>query len=385
MAGDRGTPRYRRAGAALTMEPLRLLVLAAGTRVGQNIHATLRHRRQEIVLIATSSVVDEPGLFDYDIVHRVPASADPAFAPALAALMAAERVDLVVPCRDDDVLLLAGLRERRPDLAPRLLCGNAACAAVIVDKAESFAFCAAHDLPFAPTLCAPASGGARRAFVRATGFPLIVKPRRGYASMGVLLVWNDAQLARALARDDAVAQRFLGDTDAAARFLADAKRDGLPLFHTFQGLKHSIQALIRPEGTPGPVICTRNLSDRRRSKVVRPDDDDDARAIGTRCAAAFAAAGWRGPLNIQCQKDAAGRLLIHEFNGRFTGGTIERWQLGFDEVGIAIAAFTGRTLAPSPIAPATAPREIFETVVARGADPRDVETLRRDGVWRRAT
>jgi hypothetical protein len=111
--------------SAGTAADLRLLVLAAGTRVGQNILATLAGRRHGLTLIATSSVVNEPSLFDFDVVYQVSPSAEAdAFERALLDIMDRERVDLVIPCRDDDVVFLASLRERRPELAHRLLCGS---------------------------------------------------------------------------------------------------------------------------------------------------------------------------------------------------------------------------------------------------------------------
>jgi carbamoyl-phosphate synthase large subunit len=361
---------------------LRLLVLAAGTRVGQNILATLAGRRDGVTLIATTSVANEPGPFGYDTVHLVPETASPGFEASLLAIMADERIDLVIPCRDDDVLMLAGLRERRPDLASRLLCGSVEAARAICDKGEGHAFSLRHGLPFAPTLV-DADEQARAAFVRAHGFPLVVKPRRGYASLGVYLVWNERQLANAFARQGTVAQKFLGDPEVLARFLDAVERDGMPLFHTFQGLRHSIQALVAPDGSVTDVMCILLRSDRRRSKSVMHDPEPAARDIGERCGAAFAAAGWRGPLNIQCQKDGDGRLLIHEYNGRFTGATTTRWHLGLDEVGTTIAAFTGRPVGGAPCAQASAPVEIFETVEARGANRADIEALARDRVWHR--
>ena len=57
-----------------------------------------------------------------------------AFERALLDIVDRERVDLVIPCRDDDVEFLASLRDRRPALAHRLLCGSAAPARVISDK-----------------------------------------------------------------------------------------------------------------------------------------------------------------------------------------------------------------------------------------------------------
>jgi carbamoyl-phosphate synthase large subunit len=102
--------------------------------------------------------------------------------------------------------------------------------------------------------------------------------------------------------------------------------------------------------------------------------------VGTRCAKAFADAVWRGLLNVQCQRAADGRHRIHEFNGRFTGATFERWLLGIDEVGDAVERFTGHRI-PSSAARVRAALEAFETIVGRTADPRDVAALDRDGVW----
>jgi carbamoyl-phosphate synthase large subunit len=309
-------------------------------------------------------------------------TASPEFEPRLLEIIAGERIDLVIPCRDDDVLMLAGLRERRPDLASRILSGSLDAARAICDKAEGYAFSQRHTLPFAPTLVG-ASPEQCATFALEHGFPLIVKPRRGYASLGVYLVWNERQLANAFMRDGTVAQRFLGDPSVLSRFLEAVERDGMPLFHTFQGTRHSIQIVIAPDGRVADIMCIRLQSDRRRSKTVMPDPEPAARDIGERCGAAFSAAGWRGPLNIQCEKDAAGQMMIHEYNGRFTGATMTRWHLGLDEVGTAIAAFTGRSIDDAGRTPSMAPREIFESVEARGANPEDVAVLARDGVWHR--
>ena len=369
------------------MDKLRLLVLSVGTQVGQNVLTVLAGRRDSLELIATSSVPNEPFVFDYDAVYLVPpTAAEPeAFERRVLDIIARERVDLVIPCRDDDVIALGALRDRRPDLASRLLCGGAETARIIGDKWLSAEFSARHGLPFAPSI-ADGAAATRAAFAREHGFPLIAKPRRGYASQNVFLISNEAQLERALAGEGWIVQKFLGDASGIAAYLEGLRERGVPLYHTFQGLKHSIQALIAPGGSTAHVICTRNASVMRRSKRVEADHDPVAQEIGSRCARAFAAAGWRGPLNIQCQRSAEGTLFIHEFNGRFTGATVDRWLLGFDEVGAAIEQFTGvrigHAAAPSDAAPAAL--EAFESLVARGADPRKVEALARDGVWRRA-
>jgi hypothetical protein len=362
----------------------RLLVLSAGTQVGQNLLRTLAGRRDGVTLAATSSVAHEPALFDFDAVYLAPPTAADAegFERRLLEIMEKEQTDLVIPCRDDDVVFLASLRDRRPDLARRLLCGTAATAWVIADKWHSHEFCREHGLPFAASIIR-CSAPERAEFVRRHGLPLVAKPRRGYASLDVFLLYKDLQVESVLGRDGYIVQQYLGDPRRISAFLTAIEAGGIPLNHTFRSIKHSIQALIAPDGSVAHVICTRNYRNQRRSKWVEPDNDPVSAGIGAECAQAFSAAGWRGPLNIQCEKSAEGEILIHEFNGRFTGATVDRWLLGFDEVGAAIEHFTGRPIVSTAPPPAAA-LEAFESLVARGADPRNVATLKRDGSWRRA-
>jgi carbamoyl-phosphate synthase large subunit len=357
---------------------LRLLLVSAGSVVGQKVLATLADRRERVVCIGTSSIASEPALFDLDRVYRVPPTlARPeAFAARLATIVDDEAPDLVVPCRDDDVLALAQLRDRFPALARRLLCGNHATAQVVSDKWDSFRFCSERALPFVDSIAA-GDGRDVDGFVGTHGFPLVSKPRRGFSSIGIDIVFRRPQLDRALHDPARVVQAFLGEPRAVDELLAHIDGRGLPLFHTLQGLKHSIQALVSPDGDVVDVICTRNLRPQRNVKRVEPDDDPDSARIGHAIAAAFAHAGWRGPLNIQCQRGRDG-IRVHEFNGRFTGATSDRFRLGFDEVGRAIECFTGVSIgaARGPVA-----REVFESMVARAADPRNVDALEGDGVW----
>ena len=362
---------------------LRVLVMSAGTQVGQNVLATLLSRRASLRIVATSSVANEPALFDLDAVYLCPeTAADPAaFEQHLLEVMERERIDLVIPCRDDDVLFLAGLRDARPSLASRLLCGATAPAEIIVDKWRSFEFSVAHGLPFAACLRSR-DPAVQRTFIANHGLPLIAKPRRGYAAIDVYVVHRAEQVATMLERDGYIVQEFLGDAGTITRYLEDIEQYGVPLYHSFERVKHSIQALIAPDGCIVHIVCTLNTRFMRRSKWVTPDESPVARAIGEQCARAFAAAGWRGPLNIQCETNPTGDILIHEFNGRFTGGTIDRWLLGHDEVGAAIAAFTGAPLVAAA-EPAPAARETFQSRVARAANPADVARLTADGMWLR--
>jgi carbamoyl-phosphate synthase large subunit len=365
------------------MRRVTLLLLSGGGHTGRNVTAALASRRSGLRLVATSDTAEEPALFDFDAAYLAPQPArDPAgFERRILELVAREDPDLVVPCRDEDVEWLAGLRERRPDLAPRLLCGARAVAAAINDKWESAVFARGHALPFAPSL-PTGDPAAAEAFVAEHGLPLIAKPRRDADSRGVLVLATPAHVAAAVARPFYVLQKFLADPRAVDAYLAAVAQGGIPLVHSFQGDKRSLQALIGPAGDVVHVVCTRNLMAGRVARSITLDDDPAARRIGEACARVFAAAGWRGPLNVQCQPAPGGELMIHEFNGRFTGATGARWLLGMDEVGAAIRAFTGlpfASAAPWQQRPAAA----LESLVPRAADQASVQALADRGEWMR--
>ena len=370
------------------MQTLTLLLLSGGGHTGSNIMASLAQRRDGLRLIATSDVADEPALFGFDAVYLMPriAADASAFVARFETLLERERPHLVVPCRDEDVQWVAQFAARQTVGSTAFLCGKPELAVIFNDKWASHQFCRQHELPFVASLpCAPEPVDAATVdrFLAAYGLPLVAKPRHGVDSKDITLLTSRDQVVRALRREGYVLQQYLGDPARVAGFKTAIERHGIPLFHTFQGPKRSLQGLIGPDGSIVHIICTQNVMSSRNARTITIDDDPAARAIGKRCMAVFAAAGWRGPLNVQCQPGADGTLLIHEFNARFTGATAARACLGFDEIGAATQAFTGRTMAA--LASRPTPGRAFEGLAARVAGAAEIATLSRAGEWHAAT
>lgn len=322
-----------------------ILLLSGGSLVGQNVVQALGQRRKYLQLLATNSVADEPSLQDFDEVRLAPPTEgqDKQLAALVVDWMAATDIRLVVPCRDDDVAFLARLAERRPDIAPRLLCGAPKVADAMLDKWASWQFSASAGLPFAPSALAT-DRNAVRALVERHGFPMIVKPRAGFASRGVRLLLEDVQVECVVGDESMLVQKYLGEVEPLLEFNRTIRGAGLPLFHSFESVKHSIQAMIAPDGELAGVFATIHRMRQGMSVGVEDDPAEDALSLGRRCAAVFASHGWRGPLNIQCHRGTNGELGIYEFNGRFTGATAARALLGFDEVGLGLRLFGGWAL-----------------------------------------
>lgn len=360
----------------------RILLLSGGSLVGQNVIACLDGRRDALHVGATNSVADEPTVFDFDAVYLMPPSrTDPqGHARRFAEVLAHFAPDLVVPCRDDDVSFLARQRELKPSLADRFVCGAAAVASAMLDKLESARFSAANGLPFVPTLDAHGNLAAARRFAAAHGWPLVAKPRLGFASQGVQLILDDRQLAQACASPHLVLQRYLGDGAKVRRAAREIEESGLPLFFSVEDTKLSLQACIAPDGRIGAVFASGNVMRMGRSERVHVIEDADLGRAAREWAGVFARAGWRGPLNMQCQRGADGALAIYEYNGRFTGATAARRWLGFDEVGCVLHDWLG--LALPAAAPAT--HEVVRYLVGRPRRAADARELGERGCWQRS-
>lgn len=363
---------------------IRLLLLSGASLVGQNVLAALAGRRHSLHLTAINSVATEPTLADFDEVYLSGnlVEAPEAFRERFEEVLEAARPDLVIPCRDDDVLFLAEMRERLPAWRERLLCGAAATARATLDKLDSWHFSQAHGLPFVPTVAADAPIGELLAFADAHGFPLLAKPRRGFASRGVSLLLDATQLQRIAGEPGLILQRYLGDPAAVGAYVRQVREQGVPLFHSFEAVKHSLQAFIAPDARVIGTLVTRNTMRQGRSERVVCDHDPDMQALAERCAAVFSAQGWRGPLNVQCQRDADGMAMIYEYNGRFTGATAARQLMGYDEPGMALTTFCGcREVAGD--GPATAVNEVLRLPSSRGVDRQWTGALAQTGHWYR--
>ncbi|TDH34308.1 hypothetical protein E2A64_16690 [Pseudohoeflea suaedae] len=363
-------------------EKATLLLLSGGSLVGQNVVQAIADRRDDVHLIATNSTARAPSLLDFDEVHLLPTTRDHenAVLDRIIDIVRSTRIDLIVPCRDDDVLACARLVERAPELRSKTLAGSVETAEAMLDKHESWAFSQKYRLPFAASVLLDAPDLAERLNGPAS-FPLIVKPRSGFASHSATIVNDMSQLLGMAPNSELVAQEFLGDPARVTAYMSSVAGGAVPLFHSFEGDKVSIQTVIGPDGEHNDIIVTRHVMRSGVSLNVEIDDAEDAHSLGRTCTAAFADAGWRGPLNIQCLRRPDGSLAIHEYNGRFTGATASRLHLGFDEVGTALRVFAGIDLAPSQIG---LPRLAIGKQMVTRSVPQSFETeLKASGHWRR--
>jgi hypothetical protein len=361
--------------------PIRLLILSIGSLAAQNIMQALAGRRQHAFVIGANSIADAAGNFTADVTYLVPpAGAGDAYPRAIERLIANERPDLVIPARDDDILVLARMRERMGP-QPTLLVGSTAAAEIMNDKMLTAAFADRHRLPFAPTVDTLQDA---RGLADIHGFPLIGKPRCGNGARGVVILRSEAELEQAFElRPDLVVQPFLDLPPDGAALMAPFAA-GLPFFFSFpERSQYTTQMLIAPDGVGSEIFACRNVQIGGQAVRNQRVDDRGLIDIGARYGEAISKEGWVGPVNIQAKRTADGEFVPFEMNGRFGGGTAARTQMGFDEVGTAIRSFLPGT--DFPLLAGEVADVVQKTLTSFALPRGPANELKQAGHWRRST
>ncbi|QCR20749.1 biotin carboxylase [Agrococcus sp. SGAir0287] len=288
---------------------MRVLVTGAGGPAGVAAIRSLL-RRDDVDVVAADMDGWASGLYlvDADARRLVPAGAAEGFVPALAALVDADRIDVVALTVDAE---LRAVRGRRDEVAATFLGVDDAALDVCLDKWHLAQACA--DTGRAPETALLDDAGVGRDWA----FPVVVKPREGAGSRGVEIVATRAVL-ESMPRDEGrIVQAHL------------------------PGDEFSVDVLVGPSG---PVVAVPRLRARVDSGVAvagRTVRDPDLEDAAIACARA---AGIVGVANVQLRRDAVGRAMLLEINPRFSGGLPLVIAAGADLPSLALDLALGRPL-----------------------------------------
>jgi carbamoyl-phosphate synthase large subunit len=318
---------------------VRVLVTGAG---GPAAIAAMKSLRAEegVELIAADMDPWAAGLYLVPERTLVPAGADPDFTDAVLATCVTLGVTVLLPTVDAELLPLARAREKFAAAGVGLLLAPTAALEVILDKLALARHCARvvrvpRTEPFGASVDP-----------RGWTYPVIVKPRQGSGSRGVVRVETAAELAALDRSPSLIVQEFLPGEEFSVDVLADASG-------------HVIASVPR----------LRARVDSGVSVGGRTVHDPEVEALGR---AVAQATGLTYVANVQCRRDRDGHPALLEVNPRMPGTLGLTIASGVDMPRLALAALLGR---PVPVAMDFCERAVVRFLDERFLDPADVSSL----------
>lgn len=309
-------------------KPLNILFTCVGRRV-----ALVRHFKKTLAglgipgrIFGTDVSPDAPALHEVDVARLVCRIDDPAYIDRLAGLCAAERIDLLFPLIDTDLVKLS---RSRPAFE-RAGTNAVVCEPELVDAAMNKY--TTYDLFKKLGVDTPGVFALESGREDGYGYPLFMKPLDGSASKGIVKINSRKEL---MFFREYIERPILQEYVAGEEFTLD-------MLYDFSGELRCIVPRRRLEVRAGEV-----------SKSVIEMDPcvmDAARALGGRLR------GVRGVINAQCIRGRGGRVSFIEINPRFGGGVPLSLHAGADF-----------------------PRWLLQ--MARGVDPGDVSTAFTPGMY----
>lgn len=274
--------------------------------------AVARHRGGNVIVTDVNPL--SPAVHAANRAFRVPLATAPDYLDAILDICLGERVRLVVPTIDDELVPFGRAAARFRDHGIRVAVSPAQTSELCDDKFATCEYLRARGIAAAASWLPAGLPAAPR-------FPLFIKPRRGRGSVGAFAARTPRELAFFSEYvPEAVVQEFL------------------------DGPEYTIDMLCDFSGQPLSIVP-------RRRDVIRAGVTDRGRTVNDpalldlarRCATTLQ---FAGAVNIQCRV-VDGRPVVFEINPRFSGGIPLTIQAGADLPRMLVDLAAGLRVAPA--------------------------------------
>lgn len=305
-------------------EPFGVLLSSAGRRVAllKLFRAALRELDLDGRVVAVDSSRLSSAFHEADHAEQVPLCTDPTFVPAVLDVCERHDIRLVIPTIDTELGVYAENREAFRAAGVTVAISSPETTAICEDKHRTHEWLVAGGFPTVrQTMLEEFAAGDN-----GWRYPIVVKPRRGSASIGVSVVSDAAALPAWIGRQDYVVQSLA------------------------PGTEHTIDILVDGGGRCVSAVPRRRLEVRSgessKGVTVRSTILEEL-AVGL----AEALPGAFGPLTVQAFLDAETEAAtVIEINARFGGGFPLAYRAGANHPRWLIEDVLGRSGGASPSA-----------------------------------
>lgn len=316
------------------MKTITVGISCIGSGVGQSVISSCRLSRLPLRTVGLGTNPFAFGAYDCDVMDYLPTIYQEGYVEAMIAKCREHGVDIVIPGLDDEALILSEAEAKFQAAGIQVLTAGPELIRVTRDKERM-----SRDLnPVADVFVRSFDRESiRRALASGeAAFPLIAKPRGGFASKGIMILLGEEDLARV--GEQHIVQELAiprADDPNHAEYMNQVRRRINP-----QIAEISIQLVNdRQGGWLGRMASYNKLNNGVPIEII-PYDNPDVWAVIERLYPTLRQLGLRGPLNIQGRLTEKG-LRLFEMNPRFTGITGLRALMGFNEVETCLREWLG--------------------------------------------
>lgn len=299
-----------------------IMVSSAGGLIGYGILRSIRMSDTPYNLIGTSLYSDSVASGFCDVFIQSPKVSSEGYIDWLVKMIEDHRVDLLIPSFEDDVRALSTNIDRIRKTGVKVVLNKLELISLCADKWRFFQVLKEHD---SPHLIPTSLSRDYDELVEEFSLPLLLKPRRGSASKGIVMVDekevfmpHKKQIGKHL-----LAQPFIGTDDQ--EFTTSVFGDGRGGFCAIMTLK-------------------RKLSEQGYTQNAEVFDDE---AIKGSVAALCEIFKPIGPTNFQFRWHK-GRYHLLEINPRISSSTSIRSSFGYNESVMAVDYYLNDTLPEQP-------------------------------------
>ncbi|MCU0666112.1 MAG: ATP-grasp domain-containing protein [Candidatus Omnitrophica bacterium] len=197
---------------------INVLITGAGTITANNVIKALREDRNiKIVSTDINQRRFVSGAYFSDEFYQVPFGVDKRFIPKLLGIVKKEKIDVVIPIIDEEFIPIVGNIIKFENQGAKVLISNLNTIEICTDKYRTFLFFKQNHILTAPTFLP-----SQISLIKNSDFPVIVKPRSGRASIGIVKAYDKQGLASILNHNNnVVIQKFIKGEEFTIDVLAD--------------------------------------------------------------------------------------------------------------------------------------------------------------------
>lgn len=329
--------------------PLRILVTGAGAPGAWGIIGALRRGADRpIVIVGADMRRDAVGFARCDRAHVIPPASTPEFRPTIQGLVAAEKINVIIPLVTRELGTFASLRPEMESLGARVVVSSEQAIALANDKGQTAEALRSIGIAAPEARIVLSVSQMRRAALE-LGYPsvaVVVKPCCSNGSRGVRILDTTVDRLRLLL--DEKPSSLVSTLDEVAGVLEGA--DPFPPYVVMEylpGDEYSVDCLA--DGERALVVIPRSRDEIRQGisfagTVVR---DEEVMAYSRSIVEHLRL--W-GPIGLQVKRDASGRAKLIEINPRLQGTTALSVAAGANLPWLSVKLALGEPVTIGPIA-----------------------------------